>query len=80
MNLRLVGLGFMCADREITRRNKPDRNGHTRLLAVVLDERLVSAATIQSEITTRGQITGKFDGGGSASKACSGKGVAWRGD
>ena len=27
----------------------------------------------------RQQITGKFDGGGSASKACSGKGVAWRG-
>ncbi|MBN9120943.1 MAG: protein translocase subunit SecD [Planctomycetes bacterium] len=46
---------------QITRRNKPDKNGHTRLLAVVLDERLVSAATIQSEITTRGQITGKFD-------------------
>jgi SecD/SecF fusion protein len=46
---------------KITRRNKPDRGGHTRLLAVVLDERLVSAATIQSEITTRGQITGKFD-------------------
>jgi SecD/SecF fusion protein len=45
---------------QITRRNKPDR-GHSRLLAVVLDEKLVSAATIQSEITTQGQITGKFD-------------------
>jgi hypothetical protein len=28
----------------------------------------------------RQQITGKFDGGWSASKACSGKGVAFRGD
>ena len=46
---------------KITRRNKPDRGGHTRLLAVILDERLVSAATIQSEINNRGQITGKFD-------------------
>ena len=46
---------------KMTRRNKVDRNGTARLLAVVLDEKLVSAATIQSEITTRGQITGKFD-------------------
>jgi SecD/SecF fusion protein len=60
-----VSFGFNSAGGQIfgqiTRRNKPDKNGHTRLLAVVLDERLVSAATIQSEITTRGQITGKFD-------------------
>ena len=46
---------------KITRRNKPDRGGHTRQLAVLLDERIVSAPSIQSEITTRGQITGKFD-------------------
>ncbi len=46
---------------QITRRNKPDRTGHSRMLAIILDERLVSAATIQSEINTRGQITGKFD-------------------
>ena len=47
---------------KITRRNKPETGGsQTRLLAVILDERLVSAATIQSEITTRGQITGKFE-------------------
>jgi SecD/SecF fusion protein len=46
---------------KMTRRNKKDRNGVGRLLAVVLDEKLVSAATIESEITTRGQITGKFD-------------------
>jgi SecD/SecF fusion protein len=46
---------------KMTRRNKVDRAGTGRLLAVVLDEKLVSAATIQSEITTRGQITGKFD-------------------
>lgn len=45
---------------KITRRNKPS-GGNSRLLAVILDERLVSAATIQSEITTQGQITGKFD-------------------
>ena len=46
---------------KITRRNKPDKGGHTRQLAVLLDERIVSAPSIQSEITTRGQITGKFD-------------------
>ena len=46
---------------KITRRNKPDRGGHTRQLAVLLDERIVSAPSIQSEITNRGQITGKFD-------------------
>ncbi len=45
---------------KITRRNKPS-GSQTRLLAVILDDRLVSAATIQSEITTNGQITGKFD-------------------
>lgn len=44
---------------KITRRNRP--SGSTeRLLAVLLDDRLVSAATIRSEITSRGQITGKF--------------------
>lgn len=45
---------------KITRRNKPS-NGVTRYLAILLDDRVVSAPTIQSEITTHGQITGKFD-------------------
>ena len=45
---------------KITRRNKVS-GGTSRLLAVVLDDRLVSAATIQTEITNQGQITGQFD-------------------
>jgi SecD/SecF fusion protein len=45
---------------KITRRNKPSRNV-TRSLAILLDDRVVSAPTIQSEITSHGQITGKFD-------------------
>ncbi|HSQ57842.1 MAG TPA: protein translocase subunit SecD, partial [Gemmata sp.] len=44
---------------KITRRNKPSNN-NSRLLAILLDDRVVSSATIQSEITTQGQITGKF--------------------
>jgi SecD/SecF fusion protein len=45
---------------KMTRRNKPSKD-HTRLLAVLLDDKVQSAATIQSEITTQGQITGRFD-------------------
>jgi SecD/SecF fusion protein len=45
---------------KITRRNKPSNNV-TRFLSILLDERVVSAATIQSEITSHGQITGHFD-------------------
>ncbi|MCE9560731.1 MAG: protein translocase subunit SecD [Planctomycetes bacterium] len=45
---------------KITRRNKPS-GSNTRLLTVLLDDRVVSAATIQSEITSHGQITGRFD-------------------
>jgi SecD/SecF fusion protein len=45
---------------KITRRNKPS-NGITRFLAILLDDRVVSAPTIQSEITSQGQITGRFD-------------------
>ncbi|HVL14656.1 MAG TPA: protein translocase subunit SecD [Gemmata sp.] len=44
----------------ITRRNKPSNN-NSRQLAILLDDRVVSSATIQSEITTQGQITGKFE-------------------
>jgi SecD/SecF fusion protein len=45
---------------KITRRNKPSP-GVTRHLAILLDDRIVSAPSIQSEITSQGQITGKFD-------------------
>jgi SecD/SecF fusion protein len=45
---------------EITRRNKPT-GSHLRNLAIVLDERVVSAPNLQSEIGNRGQITGQFD-------------------
>jgi SecD/SecF fusion protein len=45
---------------KITRRNKPT-GSTTRLLAILLDDKVVSSATIQSEITTQGQITGKFE-------------------
>ncbi|MFM8274885.1 MAG: protein translocase subunit SecD [Gemmata sp.] len=45
---------------KITRRNKPG-GGVTRNLAILLDDRVVSAPTLQSEIGNRGQITGKFD-------------------
>jgi SecD/SecF fusion protein len=45
---------------KITRRNKPSNNV-TRSLAILMDNKVVSAPTIQSEITSQGQITGKFD-------------------
>ncbi|HEY1191594.1 MAG TPA: protein translocase subunit SecD, partial [Gemmata sp.] len=45
---------------KITRRNKPT-GSTTRNLAILLDDRVVSAPTLQSEIGNRGQITGKFD-------------------
>jgi SecD/SecF fusion protein len=45
---------------QITRRNKPTKDV-TRELAILLDERVVSAPSLQGEITSRGQITGKFD-------------------
>ncbi len=45
---------------KITRRNKPSSN-IKRELAILLDDRVVSAPNIQSEITSSGQITGKFD-------------------
>ncbi|AMV23833.1 bifunctional preprotein translocase subunit SecD/SecF [Gemmata sp. SH-PL17] len=45
---------------KITRRNKPTGGTH-RNLAILLDDRIVSAPTLQSEITDQGQITGKFD-------------------
>jgi SecD/SecF fusion protein len=45
---------------KITRRNKPTGSMH-RQLAIILDEKMVSSPNLQSEITSRGQITGKFD-------------------
>ncbi|MDY3558683.1 protein translocase subunit SecD [Gemmata sp. JC673] len=45
---------------KITRRNKPT-GSTTRNLAILLDDRVVSAPTLQNEIGNRGQITGKFD-------------------
>jgi SecD/SecF fusion protein len=45
---------------KLTRRNKPS-GGVTRSLAIILDDRVLVAPTIQGEITSRGQINGKFD-------------------
>jgi SecD/SecF fusion protein len=45
---------------KITRRNRPSNN-HERQLAILLDGRVVSSASIKSEITNQGQITGSFD-------------------
>jgi len=42
---------------KITRRNKPT-GSHHRQLAIVLDEKIVSAPSLNGEITTNGQITG----------------------
>jgi SecD/SecF fusion protein len=44
----------------LTRRNSPSNN-HERSLAILLDGRVVSAASIKSEIGADGQITGSFD-------------------
>jgi SecD/SecF fusion protein len=44
----------------MTRRNKPSNNV-TRHLAIVLDEKVVSAPGLQAVIEDRGEITGKFD-------------------
>ena len=43
----------------ITRRNKPSNNV-SRQLAILIDGEIVSAPSIRSEITARGQITGDF--------------------
>ncbi len=45
---------------KITRRNKPS-GSHKRNLAILLDDRVVSAPTLDAEITNSGQITGRFD-------------------
>src|SRR4029079_18689969 len=45
---------------KITRRNKPTGSTH-RALAIILDERVVSSPNLQGEITSHGQITGRFE-------------------
>src|SRR5262249_54876886 len=45
---------------KITRRNKPS-GSMERHLAILLDERVVSAPALKGEITSQGQITGRFD-------------------
>ena len=45
---------------KMTERNKPGANT-IRSLAILLDERVVSAPTLNAVITSEGQITGKFD-------------------
>jgi SecD/SecF fusion protein len=45
---------------KITRRNKPS-GSMERHLAILLDDRIVSAPSLKGEITSHGQITGKFD-------------------
>jgi SecD/SecF fusion protein len=48
---------------KMTRRNKPTGNketGFKRSLAILLDDRIVSVASINDEITSQGQITGNF--------------------
>jgi len=59
VSFRFNGAGAQQFGR-ITRRNKPSNNA-TRQLAILLDDRVVSAPTLQSEITAQGQITGRFD-------------------
>ena len=44
----------------LTGSNVPGRDGFARRLAVVLDEEIRSAPTINSQITTNGTITGRF--------------------
>ncbi|MFO0806302.1 MAG: protein translocase subunit SecD [Gemmataceae bacterium] len=45
---------------EVTERNKVG-NSVQRNLAIILDEKIVSAPTLSTVITTNGQITGRFD-------------------
>lgn len=44
----------------MTERNKPSGN-NIRSLAIVLDQKVVSAPTLNAVITTQGQISGRFD-------------------
>ena len=61
-----VGFTFNSAGAQqfgkITRRNKPTGSTH-RQLAIMLDDRIVSSPNLQGEITSQGQITGRFEQG-----------------
>ncbi|MEE2990176.1 MAG: protein translocase subunit SecD [Planctomycetota bacterium] len=57
-SLRGSGIGRF---KKLTSKNRPDdRQGVTRQLGIVLDNYLLSAPTIRSTISERGQITGNF--------------------
>jgi SecD/SecF fusion protein len=45
---------------EVTKRNEPDTAGFQRQLAVILDNKIMSAPSLRSAIRDRGQITGNF--------------------
>ncbi len=48
---------------KMTTRNKPDKNagGTIRSLAILLDDKIVSAPSLNAVITSNGQISGNFD-------------------
>jgi SecD/SecF fusion protein len=59
VSFRFNGAGAQAFGR-MTERNKPSGNT-IRTLAILLDERIVSAPTLNAVITSAGQISGKFD-------------------
>ena len=59
VSFRFNGAGAQ-AFGKMTERNKPS-GSNVRVLAILLDDRIVSAPTLNAVITSAGQITGKFD-------------------
>ncbi|HYH65403.1 MAG TPA: protein translocase subunit SecD, partial [Urbifossiella sp.] len=59
VDFRFNGAGGQAFGR-MTERNKPAGN-NIRSLAIVLDQKVVSAPTLNAVITTQGQISGRFD-------------------
>ena len=59
VNFRFNGAGGQ-AFGKMTERNKPGNNT-IRTLAILLDDKVVSAPTLNAVISTNGQISGKFD-------------------
>jgi len=59
VDFRFNGAGGQAFGR-MTERNKPSDN-NIRSLAIVLDQKVVSAPTLNAVITTQGQISGRFD-------------------
>ncbi|MFO0801386.1 MAG: protein translocase subunit SecD [Gemmataceae bacterium] len=59
VGFRFNGAGGQAFGR-MTERNKPQGN-NIRSLAIVLDQKVVSAPTLNAVITTQGQISGRFD-------------------